>query len=355
MKASSHYCGQCGAGWSYAASSIQPPWQANWSAEDWRQSASPRRKQNWEWTDGPKGGKGRGGGRSPRRKPGKEGKGKQGKDGKGSGPAAPAIEPAPAVPSLQALAKPPVANMPPPPAMPGTPSTSSGTEGTLQQILLALNRNRDDLPQPVRDILDSQIQEDTKAQAKSLHRLVAAQGAARRQLAATRAARQDFVREWAGYVSGLCEMWKKQQEEKSQALAKFLEAEAQWEQQLAETTAQIAKAATDPDGTEMIDLEEEAMDEEETKISELAQAEVQRQMLVDNMKEADRKIADSLQAAVDSAQRDALELGRPDRERSPRRRTVETPLKDKAAKSTDAAGAGQQPAPGGGAAKPHPQ
>ena len=145
-----------------------------------------------------------------------------------------------------------------------------------------------------------------------------------------------------------------QQEEKSQALAKFLETEAQWEQQLAETTAQIAKAATDPDGTEMIDLETDAMDEEETKISELAQAEVQRQALVEKMKEADRKIVDSLQAAAESAQKDALELGRPDRERSPRRRVAEPPAKEKAEKPEKPEGANagqkQQPTPAGGAA-----
>ena len=313
-----------------------------------------------DWDAGPPGGKGRGGGISPRRRRGKEGKGKQGKDGKGSGPPAPSVAVAPTVPTLQALPKPPAATLPASPASTtSAPPTSSGTEGTLQQILLALNRSRDDLPPAVREILDSQIQEDSKAQAKSLHRLVAAQGAARRQLAATRAARQDFVREWAGYVSGLCEMWKTQQEEKSQALAKFLETEAQWEQQLAETTAQIAKAATDPDGTEMIDLETDAMDEEETKISELAQAEVQRQVLVEKMKVADQKIADSLQAAVESAQKDALELGRPDRERSPRRRVAEPPAPEKAEKSDKPEGANvgqkQQPTPAGGAFKPHPQ
>ncbi|CAE7940579.1 unnamed protein product [Symbiodinium sp. KB8] len=286
----------------------------------------------------------------------KEGKGKQGKDGKGPGPPTPSVAVAPTVPTLQALPKPPTATLPASPASTtGTPSASSGTEGTLQQILLALNRSRDDLPPAVRDILDSQIQEDSKAQAKSLHRLVAAQGAARRQLAATRAARQDFVREWASYVSGLCEMWKTQQEEKGQALAKFLETEAQWEQQLAETTAQIAKAATDPDGTEMIDLETDAMDEEDTKISELAQAEVQRQALVEKMRAADQKIADSLQAAAESAQKDALELGRPDRERSPRRRVAEPPSKEKAEKPDKAegtdAGQKQPPMPVGGASK----
>ncbi|CAE7852303.1 SRP19 [Symbiodinium microadriaticum] len=256
---------------------------------------------------------------------GKEGKTKPGKEGKGTGTSAPSGEPQPTVPTVQSLPKPPSAAAVPAPTAQSTTATSSGgPETTLQQILMALNRSRDDLPPSVREILDAQIQEDSKAQAKNLHRLVAAQGAARRQLAATRAARQDYVREWAQYVTGLCDMWRKQQEEKGKALEAFLTTEAQWEQQLAETTSLIAKVAVDPEGGETIDVEDaDDMDEEDTRISELAQTEVQRQRFLEQMQAADQKITETLQAAAESVNLEAAELGRPDRERSPRRRTTE--------------------------------
>ena len=296
VKMSANFCPSCGQNWQtadrhvpYTATEPSTPWGG------WKQHP----KSPWERQPSPRQ---RGKGSNPERQHGKGGKKGKHKTTKGAAPEKGAAEAAPQVPTLTSLPKPPSMAVTPTPATAApTPAGPSSTENTLQQILQALNRSRDELPQAVRDILDTQVQEDTKAQAKSLHRLVAAQG-------------QDYVRECAAYVTSICELWKAQLEEKGKAMAAFLDAEAQWEQQYIETSQTIAKIAADPDNQEAIDVD--AMDEEDTKISDLAQAEVQRQATLENMRQAEVKITESLQAASKSVEQQATEMGRQDRERS---------------------------------------
>lgn len=54
-----------------------------------------------------------------------------------------------------------------------------------------LHRNRDQLPESLRDVLDSHSEANHRAQTKSMHLLVAAQSAAKRELATMCKARQD--------------------------------------------------------------------------------------------------------------------------------------------------------------------
>ena len=256
--------------------------------------------------------------RSPRRRPGKDGK--DGGKGQPKGQA-PKTTPAPSAPSTTSLPEPPT---PAPPAVPKEPTTAqssgSGADSTLQTLLAALSQNRDDLPQNVRDMIDTHAAADHKAHAKSMHRLVALQSSARRELAATRASRQDYIKEWCGYVEGLCKLWEQHVEEKALTLSKFEEAEQQWERQLNEATQQLASLAVEApaEGSEAIDVD--AMDEQEAMVDEAARQEVKQQMVLQKMKETEQRVSEGLREACQSAAQQAAEL-MGDRERSPRRRS----------------------------------
>ena len=341
MKATSHFCGQCGAAWSYATPVSRQPW----GHQDWQQPASPRRRGGWDQSG--KGGKGKAKPVSPRRR----GKGNEAKNGpkqqsKGSGKEQ--APPAPVVPTLDGLPKPPSAqNM----ALPAAASSSGGgqgassaTESTLQALLQALSKNRDDLPPAVREMVDSQMVEESKQQAKSLHRLVAAQGAAKRQLATTKAARQDYMREWSAYVGGILGLWQKQLAEKTTAIEAFMAAEQQWESQLQETSQMIAKVAADADNVEAIDVD--AMEEEEERANEHARMDAQRQAALDTMRLAESKIIESLQEAAKTVEQQAAELIKPERERSPRRKQPRPPEPGKVGQGKDGkdGNAGSSPA-----------
>ena len=284
---------------------------------------------------------------SPRRR----GKGNEAKNGpkqqsKGSGKEQ--APPAPVVPTLDGLPKPPSAqNM----ALPAAASSSGGgqgassvTESTLQALLQALSKNRDDLPPAVREMVDSQMVEESKQQAKSLHRLVAAQGAAKRQLATTKAARQDYMREWSAYVGGILDLWQKQLAEKTTAIEAFMAAEQQWESQLQETSQMIAKVAADADNVEAIDVD--AMEEEEERANEHARMDAQRQAALDTMRLAESKITESLQEAAKTVEQQAAELIKPERERSPRRKQPRPPEPGKVGQGKDGkdGNAGSSPA-----------
>ena len=66
------------------------------------------------------------------------------------------------------------------------------------------------------------------------------------------------------------------------------------------------------------------MEEEEAQIDELARLDVQRQIAVDSMLQAEAKITASLQEAQEAVKQQAEAMVKTDRERSPRRRK-ETP------------------------------
>ena len=317
VRANANYCSQCGRGWTYAPPASSQPWNA-WQPGGWQAPASPRRRQ-WDHDQQPPKGQRPKGGHSPRRRrQGKAGKGDEGGQAKAAGKGSEV----PRVPQISNAPAPPSKPVPAVPAGASSAGASGTTDPALQQLLSALNKSRDDLPQSVRELLDSQVAEDSKVQAKTLHKLVAAQSQARRQLAATKAMRQDYTREWANYVSGLCTMWQEQLAEKARVFASFLEAEGQWEQQLLATSQQLARSAADPDQQEPIDVD--SMEEEEAQIDELARLDTQRQIAVDSMLQAEAKITASLQEAQEAVKQQAEAMVKTDRERSPRRRK-ETP------------------------------
>ena len=243
------------------------------------------------------------GGMANRRQKSPRQRGKAGRGGKGSQKSGPVGEaPAANGPTTKGLKEqlpaPPALQTPSLPVTPTGPASSHADPG-LQQLLQALAQNRDDLPPGVRDLLDSQKEVDSRAHAKNLHKLVAAQGAARRQLAQARSGRQDYMREWAQYVSDICKIWEVQLDEKNKALQTFQDAEEQWERQLNESTQQIARLATETEGTQAIDVDsmsdQDAQEAQDAHINELARQEVQRQAAQERLRAVEAKISTSLQ------------------------------------------------------------
>eukprot|EP00439_Symbiodinium_sp_Y106_P067758 s642_g11.t1 len=279
-------------------------------------------------------------------------RGKAGRGGKGSQKSGPVGEaPAANGPTTKGLKEqlpaPPALQTPSLPVTPTGPASSHADPG-LQQLLQALAQNRDDLPPGVRDLLDSQKEVDSRAHAKNLHKLVAAQGAARRQLAQARSGRQDYMREWAQYVSDICKIWEVQLDEKNKALQTFQDAEEQWERQLNESTQQIARLATETEGTQAIDVDsmsdQDAQEAQDAHINELARQEVA--IDVDSMSDQDAQEAQDAhinelarQEARAAAESQVHALPKSERERSPRRR-VPLDVKDtKEPKDKDKPGA----------------
>ena len=321
VKAAAAFCGQCGQGRPYSGVSQYSDWQSPWSSSGWQEPASPRRRGQTPWGYDQQKGDQRPQGRqkSPRQR------GKAGRGGKGSGPVGEA--PAANGPTTKGLKE----QLPAPPTLqtPSLPVTPTGTASShadpgLQQLLQALAQNRDDLPLGVRDLLDSQKEVDSRAHAKNLHKLVAAQGAARRQLAQARSGRQDYMREWAQYVSDICKIWEVQLDEKNKALQTFQEAAEQWERQLNDSTQQIARLATETEGTQAIDVDsmsdQDAQEAQDAHINELARQEVQRQAAQERLRAVEAKISTSLQEARAAAESQVNALPKSERERSPRRR-----------------------------------
>ena len=340
VRAASNFCGQCGQGWSYTPTHPAQPWQA-WDSSGWEAPPSPRgrkggaKQQPW------------GKAKSPRRRLGKDGKGDGKQTPKGVGK--PKDGP-PTAPTTAMLPTPPQRGPPSAPSGAATaPVAVSSADTALQQLVAALNKNRDDLPQGVRELLDTQAAEDTKNHAKSLHKLVATQSAARRQLKQTRTNRQDYIREWASYVGSVCQMWQQQLEEKDKILATFADSEAQWEAQLSEATRQIARLASEPGSHGPIDvdaMDDEDQDEQEAMVDEHAKQDAQRQQAVETMKAAEAKITASLLEANAAVAQQAAVLAKADRERSPRRKS-DKDKPDAASTADDAKAAGRA-----GATKP---
>ena len=238
----------------------------------------------------------------------------------------------------------PTPTVPPPPKE--TPVTTtgpaSGMDGAvLQQLLGAMSRSREDLPQHLRDILDEHITEDHRFAGKTMHKLVSNQTAAKRELAQIQTARRDFLAHWANYTNKLCLTWEKQLAEKAKTMSEFDASAERWTQQLQEATRELARL-TGGSAQTVEDSDVELMESAEEQVDEELQREVQRRQLQARMEEKEQEITKTLQAAQQVSREQEAYLGRGDRERSPRRRIQsKDPTKD-AANTKDAQSKGER-------------
>ena len=311
------YCGQCGTQLqTYTQADSQPPWKS------WQAATSPRRRWQEDW-----GQEGRN--QSPRRRPSPRRKGKDGPSGrtrsgkgtqqpaaksKGKGPgekkAVPSTKELPAPPTVEGIAKPTVSVKSEP-----TEEKSSSSSALLTQLMAS----RESLPPDIQALVDKEVEMDTKASTKQLHRLVSQQGSARRELQAISKMRDSFLLEWNSYICQLCTMVEQQLQAKAATLQELDQAEEAWRAQLSQATSSIAQASgvapqSLVDTGEPIDLDTEQEDAEQAVAMAAAEASKKRKMIADL--EAQEK---SISAALAQARTVATESAEALRERTPRR------------------------------------
>ena len=177
--------------------------------------------------------------------------------------------------------------------------------------MAALSASKEALPAEVRSMLDEHMESDRQLATKQLHKLVAQQSKAHKELGALRKARSQFVREWTSYLESLTQLLEKQMGQKSEAMASMAEAEASWQAQLGEATRAI-RQQTAPDTLTIEDSDEDAMDAE---IDVDAAAEASRQKAVEHSQQQEQGLLSALQSAVKASDAQAQQY----RERTPRR------------------------------------
>ena len=188
---------------SYTQTAWQEPW-GTWQDTGWWKPKSSRRKS------------------SPRRRG--DGSWKQGQ-GKGAQGQLPVPKPPPAPSSKDAKKKgkklegAAVSNVP-------VSGPAEPAESQLTALVAALTVHQDSLPDRVREIVQAHQESNASAQAKALHKSVATQASATKQLAALRARRSQYLVSWRDYVKQLGESLQQQLQEKADVLTGFDSEEA---------------------------------------------------------------------------------------------------------------------------------
>ncbi|CAE7271653.1 unnamed protein product [Symbiodinium sp. CCMP2592] len=141
--------------------------------------------------------------------------GRAGRDGQ-LAPVAPKSADLPAPPAAATVSAPRV-------LLSGGAGSGSGSSGNsekqaLDTLLKAMSASRESLPPELLQLLEQHKQEDTATEAKSLHRAVSAQAAAKKELAALRTKRAQYAASWAAYVQQVATTVQEQVKQHSEAL-----------------------------------------------------------------------------------------------------------------------------------------
>ncbi|OLQ11339.1 hypothetical protein AK812_SmicGene4821 [Symbiodinium microadriaticum] len=315
-KATAEFCPKCGTHWSrasYAQSATQPPYSNQ--KGDWWRPKSPRHRNE--------GGKGKHKAKphSPRRR----GKGQGGKDE--AAPAAASTAP----PQAEAMRPTTLlAQMPAPPSAPKTnmPTTAMAESSeklpqSVLDIMSALSSSKDSLPPEVRTMLEVHLETDHQHATKQLHKLVAQQSRAHKELSALRKSRAIFVQEWTAYLGQLTQLLDKQMKQKAAAMEEMAKSEASWQDQLAAATRAIRQQTSAAQVVQ--DSSDEEVDAMEAEVDADAQMEASRQAAVDNSLRQEAVLLTALQSAAQASEVQAQQY----RERTLRRqRRKESDIKD---------------------------
>ena len=289
------------------------PWKDNrgWVDHQWPQS--PRRRQ----ADQPSPRRRRGG-KEP--KGGSKGHGKRTGAGDHAGKGQPHRRHAATVPNPPPMPKLP--KVPPPPNVTHpkseAPQLAPADKG-MDNLMAALLKSREELPQALRQMVDDQVAADTRSAAKAMHRLVANQAQAKRQLQEIQSKRQDYLHRWAKYIGELGTLWESQLQDKELFLDQLDAAEATWSRQLGVATKATAKAVASPgEEGECNDMEEDT----EAEVAEAAALDVQRRTERQALQRTEQLILQQLKSAQDVvAQQVAEREASREASRSPRRRS----------------------------------
>ena len=173
-----------------------------------------------------------------------------------------------------------------------------------------MSASKESLSPELQELLAHHKKEDTAIAAKSLHRAVSAQAAARRELTKVRNSRAQYSMAWAAYIEQVTATVQAQVTQHAEVMSGFAEKEAQWEQSLADATSELSKLATEG-VVELVDSEaEDAMvDAAIAAEQEVAQAQARQQ-------ERNNALLQGLRVAQGQANAAMEETAR---ERTPRR------------------------------------
>ena len=182
------------------------------------------------------------------------------------------------VPQAKSLPAPPQATaISGPKAAPSTAAPSNSSEKQASdQILKAMSASKESLSPELQELLAHHKREAIAA--KSLHRAVSAQAAARRELTKVRNSGAQYSMAWAAYIEQVTATVQAQVTQHAEVMSGFAEKEAQWEQSLADATSELSKLATEG-VVEVVDSEaEDAMvDAALAAEQEVAQAQARQQ------------------------------------------------------------------------------
>ena len=339
---SAEYCPGCGQHWTVTAEGYT-------SRKGWQHGGQYQRPEKQQWP------------RSPRRRPSRarqpsggqptKGGGQQGPKGsaKGTGKAGkaevskPSVDMLPAAPSGASIALPKGGTAP-------SSSTGPSLEKTqLEALTGCLAAVKDTLPTEVRETLERLQLASSANNTKDMHRAVAAQATAKKQLIQVQNARASYLEAWNSYVSQVTQLLKKQVEEQAAQLESYDEAELQWSGALEQTTADLAdlaRLARNP-ASSRNEADEEEMDSEDMVIADIQTAKELEQRRESQLADS-RQLVSMMESVQQAATRQLKQEGR-DGSRTPRRKSREGEVTD-LTKDEDAAKAKAEKA----AAKPTP-
>eukprot|EP00439_Symbiodinium_sp_Y106_P025412 s1746_g3.t1 len=314
-KAAAEYCSKCGLHWRQAGYPTYAAPPAQHDGGGWWRTRSPRSRGE--------GGKGkakrplsprqRGRGKSGQQEP----KGGAAPSGKGKGAEVSTststayMKQVPTVPVLSQPAQPPAV-----PSMDGQEKLPQ----TVQDILNSLSSSKEALPAEVRTVLEAHMETSHHHATKQLHKLVAQQSRAQKELLAIQKSRGIFVQEWSSYLDQLTQLLQKQVQQKEESLAALAASEAGWQEQLATATRAIRQQTSATSSAQsIVDSSEEEQQAMEAEVEVDAAADASRQAAIEQSKLREANLIMALQSATAASAAQAQQY----RERTPRRRKSE--------------------------------
>ncbi|CAE7479373.1 unnamed protein product, partial [Symbiodinium necroappetens] len=252
----------------------------------------------------------------------------------------PSVDMLPAAPSGASIALPKGGTAP-------SSSTGPSLEKTqLEALTGCLAAVKDTLPTEVRETLERLQLASSANNTKDMHRAVAAQATAKKQLLQVQNARASYLEAWNSYVSQVTQLLKKQVEEQAAQLESYDEAELQWSGALEQTTADLAdlaRLARNP-ASSRNETDEEEMDGEDMVIADIQSAKELEQRRESQLADS-RQLVSMMESVQQAATRQLKQEGR-EGSRTPRRKSREGEVTD-LTKDDDAAKAKAEKVPFG--------
>ncbi|CAE7327367.1 unnamed protein product [Symbiodinium sp. KB8] len=221
-------------------------------------------------------------------------------------------------PLLEALPPPPTATAIAAPK--GAPASSSTTPSPEKQQLDAifkiLRSSRDSIPMEAQNLLDQFQQDQTQQEARSMHKAVSQQSAAKKEIEKIRAARSQYMQQWAQYIQGLADLLQRQVTEQETVLAAYDDKEAQWMGALTKATADLKQmTSTNP-------VHEISEDEQDMEAEDMVDRAIDEEQKITKQREEHLQQSKQLQVTLESIKAQAMsrvEEAKRDGSRTPRR------------------------------------